>query len=289
MTSPPAQQIRAAVQAALDEDLSMGDITTSSLFPDPILGRGTIITHAPITVAGVAIARLVFTELDESLQILHAVQDGQQAEANSSILTIEGDARSILMGERVALNFLQHLSGIATLTHKFGQAIQAYPTKIFDTRKTIPGLRAIEKWAVRLGGGHNHRQSLGEGVLIKDNHLLLLQSQDIGITKACQLARERIPPNTQIIVEVQTVEEAQQAVEGKADVIMLDNMSPELVQEAVKIISHHAIIEVSGGINETTIVDMAAAGAQTISIGALTHSAPAADLSLDLIPLDSLA
>lgn len=289
MTAPPVQHIRSAVKAALDEDLSLGDITTASLFPDPILGRGTIIAHDSIIVAGVAVARLVFTELDESLQILPALHDGQQAHPNDTILTIEGDARSILMGERVALNFLQHLSGIATLTSRLGHAVQDYPTKIFDTRKTTPGLRAMEKWAVRLGGGHNHRQSLGEGVLIKDNHLLLLQSQGIGITMACRLARERTPPNTQVIVEVQTLDEVQQAVEGKADVIMLDNMSPDLVKKATAIISNHAVIEVSGGINQTNILEMAAAGAQTVSIGALTHSAPAANLSLDLIPLDPVS
>lgn len=289
MISPPAQHIRTAVQAALDEDLSLGDMTTASLFPDPILGRGTIIAHEAIIVAGVAVARLVFTELDESLQILPALHDGQRAQPNDTILTIEGDARSILMGERVALNFLQHLSGIATLTNQLCHAVKDYPTKIFDTRKTIPGLRAMEKWAVRLGGGHNHRQSLGEGVLIKDNHLLLLQSQGITIATACRSARERVPPHTQIIVEVQSLEEVQQALEGRADVIMLDNMTAELVRTASVLISDKAIVEVSGGINQNNISEMAAAGAQTISIGALTHSAPAANLSLDLVPLEPMS
>ncbi len=289
MIPPPAQQIRLAVRAALDEDLSLGDVTTAALFPDPLLGRGTILAHESLIVAGVVVARLVFSEVDESLQILQSLQDGRRAEAGSSVLTLEGDARSILMGERVALNFLQHLSGIATLTAQFREELRGYNTKVLDTRKTLPGLRALEKWAVRLGGGVNHRQSLGDGILIKDNHLALLRSQGIGVAAACRQVRERCAHAQRVIVEVQSLEQVKEALDGGADVLLLDNMTPESVREAVEVVKGRAMVEVSGGIRLDTAAVMAAAGAQALSVGALTHSAPAANLSLDLVPLDPSA
>ncbi len=285
MITPPLSQIRAAVRAALDEDLALGDVTTSALVPDPIHARGTILAHEPIVVAGVAAACRVFAEVDGSLLVRPLLDDGQRAEEGSTILTIEGDARSILMGERVALNFLQHLSGIATMTADFCRVLRGYGTKVLDTRKTLPGLRALEKWAVRLGGGWNHRHSLGDGLLIKDNHLAVLRAQQIGLAAACRRARERGPHGLRVIVEAHTLEDVREALEGAADVILLDNMNPESVRTAVDMIKDRALVEVSGGITLENAVQMAAAGAQTLSIGALTHSAPAANLSMDIVPV----
>lgn len=195
---------------------------------------------------------------------------------------IEGDGRSLLTAERVALNFMQRLSGIATLTGRFCEAVRGYPTRILDTRKTTPGLRALEKWAVRLGGGHNHRFSLSDGLLIKDNHLALLHAERVGLAQACRQARAAGPHGLKVIVEVQQLGEVKEVLSGEADVILLDNMTPSQVRQAVGRIKGRALVEVSGGITLANARDMAMAGADFLSIGALTHSAPASDLSLDL-------
>jgi nicotinate-nucleotide pyrophosphorylase (carboxylating) len=203
-------------------------------------------------------------------------------ESGTLVLEVSGDARSLLMAERVALNFLQRLSGIATFTASFANAIRDYRCRILDTRKTTPGLRVLEKWAVRLGGGFNHRQSLGDGILIKDNHVAVLRSHGIGIAPACRTARERGRHGLRIIIEVQTLEEAREALEGHADVVLLDNMSTHDIRRAVDMIKGRALIEVSGGITLKNVREMAAAGPDFISVGALTHSAPAANLSMDI-------
>jgi nicotinate-nucleotide pyrophosphorylase (carboxylating) len=187
-----------------------------------------------------------------------------------------------LKAERVAVNFLQRLSGIATLTAQFCAAVRGYPAKILDTRKTTPGLRTLEKWAIRLGGGKNHRFSLGDGLLIKDNHLALLGSTGFNVAAACRLAHTAAPHGLRIEVEAKTIPEVKAALAGKADIILLDNMSPALVQKAVTLIKGRALVEVSGGITLQNVRDMAQAGADFISVGALTHSAPAANLSMDL-------
>jgi nicotinate-nucleotide pyrophosphorylase (carboxylating) len=285
-TQAPLQQIRTAVKAALAEDLSLGDVTTAALFPEPVRARGTIIAHQPMTVAGIAVARQVFAQVDASLTVTRAVRDGARVRANAPVLIVQGDARSLLMAERVTLNFLQRLSGIATLTARFRDAIRGYRTRILDTRKTTPGLRALEKWAVRLGGGWNHRQSLGDGILIKDNHLSVLRAQRIGVAEACRLAKERGTQGLKIEVEAQTLDDVREALNGGADLILLDNMTPALVRRATAIIKDRASVEVSGGITLKTVHEMAASGADFISVGALTHSAPAADLSMDIVPVD---
>jgi len=282
----PFQQIRLAVKAALAEDLSLGDVTTAALFPEPVRARGTIIAHHPMTVAGIAVIRQVFAQVDPSLKIIRSVRDGDAVRTNASVLIVQSDARSLLMAERVALNFLQRLSGIATLTARFVSAVRGYRVKILDTRKTTPGLRALEKWAVRLGGGRNHRQSLGDGILIKDNHLAVLRAQDVGVAEACQLAKERGPQGLKIEVEAQTLDDVREALNGGADIILLDNMTPALVRQATAIIKDRALVEVSGGITLKNVHDMAMSGVDFISIGALTHSAPAADLSMDIVPVD---
>lgn len=285
MRPPSADQIQAAVRLALDEDLAAGDVTTAALFPDPVPARGTVTAHQPLILAGIAVAQAVFTGVDPELRVVHALGDGAKAKKGQVVLTVLGDARSLLMAERVALNFLQHLSGIATLTGRFCRAVRGSHATILDTRKTTPGLRLLQKWAVALGGGQNHRQSLGDGILIKDNHLLLLRGRHIGIAQACQMAREQAPHGHHIIVEAQTLQEVREAVQGAADVILLDNMPPSLVRKAVALIHGRALVEVSGGITLHNVREMAEAGADRISIGAVTHSAPAADLSMDIAPL----
>lgn len=285
MPSLPAAEIKRAVRVALDEDLAQGDVTTSALFPARTPGCGTITAQQDLVVAGLAAAVQTFLTVDSSLSITPLCKEGDVLVPNTSLMRIEGDGRSILKAERVALNFLQHLSGIATLTKKFCDAVRNYPVTILDTRKTIPGLRVLEKWAVTLGGGQNHRRSLGEGILIKDNHLALLKAQKKGIREACRQARKRASDNLSVIVEVESLADVRQAVAGKADVILLDNMTPQMVRQAVTIIRERALVEVSGGITLQNVREMAAAGPEFISIGALTHSAPAATLSLELQPL----
>jgi nicotinate-nucleotide pyrophosphorylase (carboxylating) len=282
---PDIQAIHKAVQQALTEDLAHGDVTTSALFPRAVPARATIVAHHRMTVAGLAVAREVFLTVDPSLRIVKSVTDGKTVPAETRVLVVEGDAQSLLMAERVAVNFLQRLSGIATLTAQFCTAVHGYQATILDTRKTTPGLRVLEKWAVHLGGGKNHRFSLGDGLLIKDNHLALLASKGIDVAAACRLARATAPHGMRIEVEAKTIHEVKAALAGKADIILLDNMSPALVRKAVDLIQKRALVEVSGGMTLQTVKDMAQAGADFISVGALTHSAPAANLSMDLAAL----
>ena len=286
MHLPPNQEIRAAVRLALAEDLALGDATTATLLSKPSRAKATIVAHEPLVVAGIAVAREVCAALDPEIRMIRAADDGSKTKTNGIVLVVEGDARSLLMAERVALNFLQRLSGIATLTARFCQATKGYPTRILDTRKTTPGLRALEKWAVRLGGGMNHRHSLGDGILIKDNHLALLRARGHSVTDACRLAREHGPHGLRIIVEAQSLPQVREALKGSADVILLDNMIPAQVREAAALIKGRALIEVSGGITLDIAGQMAASGADYLSIGALTHSAPAANLSMDIVAIE---
>ncbi len=288
MVTLPAADIRHAVRLGLEEDLAQGDVTTSALFSTPIPARAQIIAQQSLVVAGLAAAIQTFLAVDPSLRLSISRRDGEQAKDGDTLFHIEGDGRSILQAERVALNFLQHLSGIATLTQKFCHAVQGYPVNIMDTRKTIPGWRALQKWAVALGGGTNHRRALGDSILIKDNHLVLLHHDQRAIQTACRLANAHAPITMPIIVEVESLPEIRQALAGKADIILLDNMTPAMVRRAVKLINDRAVVEVSGGITLKNVQAMASAGPDRISIGALTHSAPAATLSLVLRPVPSL-
>jgi nicotinate-nucleotide pyrophosphorylase (carboxylating) len=279
----PIQKIRDAVRLALAEDVALGDATTAALFPIPVGAKGTIVAQQPLIVAGMAVAREVCAQIDPAIKIIRATDDGSKVKNNAIVLVVEGDGRSLLMAERVLLNFLQRLSGVATLTARFCQATKGYPTRILDTRKTTPGLRALEKWAVRLGGGVNHRHSLGDGMLIKDNHLALLHAQGRNVADACRLAREHGSHGLRIIVEAHSLAHVREALTGEADVILLDNMTPAQVRQAVAMIKGRALVEVSGGITLDIAGEMAAAGADYLSIGALTHSAPAANLSMDIV------
>lgn len=280
MATLPAAEIRRAVRQGLEEDLALGDATTASIFFSPVPARAEIIAQQPLVVAGMAAAVQTFLMVDPSLRLSVSKRDGDRAKNGETLLHMEGDGRSILQAERVALNFLQHLSGIATLTQRFCRAVRGYPAKILDTRKTLPGWRTLQKWAVSLGGGINHRRSLSDGILIKDNHLALLQHDRRPVEQACRLAHAHRPSALPIIIEVESLSDVRQALAGKPDIILLDNMAPKLVRRAVALIKKQALVEVSGGITLKNVRAMAAAGADRISIGALTHSAPAATISL---------
>lgn len=284
MVALPAVDIRRAVRVGLEEDLGQGDITTAALFSKPIPARARIIAQQPLVVAGMAAAIQTFIAVDASLKLTPSRRDGSHAKNGDTLLRIEGDGRSILTAERVALNFLQYLSGIATLTSRFCHAVRGYPVTILDTRKTLPGWRALQKWAMSLGGGTNHRMSLSDGILIKDNHLALMNHKKQTVLSACRIARAVSSKDKPVIVEVESLLDVRDAIQGKADIILLDNMTPAMVKQAVKLISGRALVEVSGGITLKNVRAMAAAGADRISVGTLTHSAPSATLSLVLKP-----
>ena len=282
MVRLPAADIRRAVRLGLEEDLGQGDVTTAALFQKPVPARAEIIAQQPLVVAGLAAAVQTFLAVDPTLTVTVVRRDGEPAKMGEPILLIAGDGRAILQAERVALNFIQHLSGIATLTHRFCRAVKGRSINIMDTRKTLPGWRAIQKWAVALGGGVNHRMSLGDGMLIKDNHLALLPRAPQTVRAACRLAKASTTGTMPVIVEAESLPEVRQALAGKADIILLDNMTPAMVRRAVTLIKGRAAIEVSGGITIKNVRAMAATGIHRISIGALTHSAPAVALSLVL-------
>jgi len=277
----PAAEIRRAVREGLEEDAAEGDVTTSALFRSAVPAQGRIVAQQELIVAGMTPAVQTFLAVNPSLVLTVLKKDGSRAANGDQLLRIEGDGRSILTAERVALNFLQHLSGIATLTGRFRQAVQGYPVEILDTRKTLPGWRALQKWAVALGGGTNHRRSLADGLLIKDNHLCLLSERD-PVRHACRTAKNRAHSRMPVIVEVESLSEVKQALAGQADIILLDNMTAAMVKTAVRLIKRRALVEVSGGVTLKNVRDMAAAGPDRISIGALTHSAPAAAMTLEI-------
>jgi nicotinate-nucleotide pyrophosphorylase (carboxylating) len=273
------------ISAAIEEDLAYGDLTSTLLIPPALFAHAKIIAKGNMIVAGVAVARHVFHAVDPSIKLTTHAGDGTIVQPSTPILTMTGKAQSLFQAERVALNFLQRLSGISTLTRQFCEAVRDYPVVIVDTRKTTPGLRALEKWAVRLGGGHNHRFSLHDGILIKDNHLMVLAAQKVNLIQACLRARQQAPHGLRICVEVETLTQVQQALKGKADVLLLDNMSPAQIRRAITIIQGRALVEVSGGITLNNVRDTAKADPDFISIGALTHSAPSMDLSMEITAL----
>ena len=283
----PSVDLESLVKTAFAEDAPFGDITTRTLIDPHLCTHAQFVAKQRCILAGVAILDFVYQVVDPKVVVTATVEDGDSLHAGSVFATLHGPAGSILTGERVALNFLQHLSGVATLTAQFCAAVRDYPTTLLDTRKTIPGLRQLEKWAVSLGGGTNHRLSLSDGLLIKDNHLALLGAQGTTLRDACRIAKERGPHHLHVCVEVETLEQVAQALDGGADVLLLDNMLPSLVQEAVGLIKRRAGTEVSGGVTLQNVREYAATGVDSISIGALTHSAPAVDISLNVIPPSS--
>jgi len=279
-----AEQLDRIIDTALDEDSGRGDITSESLIPRDLAGKASLIAKEKGVLAGGGVAGRVFYRVDPSLNITTLIPDGRALQPKDVIATIAGSVMSILRAERVALNFLQRLSGIASLTAQFVAAVGGLDARITDTRKTTPGLRMLEKYAVRTGGGHNHRLNLGDAVLIKDNHIAAMRALGLNLKDIVTKARENAPPGTTIEIEVTSTAEAREALRTGADTIMLDNMRPDEMRQAVKAIGGKAKVEASGGITLANVREVAATGVDIISIGALTHSPRALDISLELEP-----
>jgi len=276
-----AAEIRDAVKAALAEDVGTGDVTTLATVPPNLMARAVMRARQRLVVAGTAFAETVFQTLSRKIKIESVLSDGQIAGAGATILTISGPARPILTGERVALNFIQRLSGVATLTSEFVQAIRGTRAQILDTRKTTPGWRRFEKYAVACGGGTNHRQGLYDMALIKDNHLAALKNEKPNAIAAAIARAWRKYPKLKIEVEADSLDQVRQALNAGAEMILLDNMSLDELSQAVVMAEGLAKTEASGGINLKTIRPIARTGVDFISVGALTHSAPAVDIGLD--------
>jgi len=270
--------IRKLIEQALDEDIGPGDITSEATIRPESASIAVIIAKQDLVLAGLDVCCSVFHYLDPGIQISVFAQDGDKIIAGMEIAKLSGSTRSLLAGERVALNLLQHLSGIATLTTKYVDKCRGFKARVLDTRKTIPGMRILEKYAVHVGGGKNHRFGLFDGVLIKDNHIKAAG----GIAKAVESARKSAHHLLKIEVETKTLDEVREALAVKADVIMLDNMPIDVTREAVKIIDGCTLVEVSGNVTLDTIRQIAETGVDFISSGSLTHSAPAADISMKI-------
>jgi nicotinate-nucleotide pyrophosphorylase (carboxylating) len=274
---------RELLEIALREDVGSGDITSNSVVPADARARGTISSKDEGIVAGLEIAGEVFRMLDPEVDFRQLVSDGEQVHQRQELAIAEGSARAILTAERTALNFLQRLSGIATMTSKYVRAASGYHAKIIDTRKTTPGWRVLERYAVRAGGGHNHRFALYDAVLIKDNHIAAVGS----IVDAVARARERIPHTMTVEVEAEDLDQVREAIRSGADIIMLDNMDVGMMAEAVKLIDGKAVVEASGGIKLADIPAVAATGVDLISVGALTNSVMPLDISMSMTLLTS--
>ena len=266
---------------ALAEDLGQGDLTTRVTLPEEVRAQGTFNSKRRLVVAGLPVAQRVFKILDPALEWQGRVEEGAQVEPATPLASITGAARSLLAGERVALNFLQHLSGIATFARRLEEQLTGTRTEFLDTRKTLPGMRGLQKYAVRVGGGRNHRLRLDDGILIKGNHLRLTG----GIRIAVERALRQRPAGYHVEVEVTTREELEEAIRAGADGVLLDNMSPAEVRECVQQAAGRVRLEVSGGIDASNIRAYAEAGVGYISVGALTHSAVAADINFRIVPL----
>lgn len=268
-------------RAALDEDRAFEDVTTLSVVPAEARASAVMVARSAGVIAGLPLAVTVFELLSPDTKCRALVHDGTHVTANTPVLEIAGSARALLSAERVALNFAQRLSGIATLTARYVSAVRGTRAKILDTRKTTPGFRELEKYAVRCGGGANHRASLADAVLIKDNHLATLGGD---IALAVRRARERAPAGIQVEVECDAREQVVLAIAAGADVILLDNMTPDEMHACVALVNGTAIVEASGGISLESVRAAAESGVDWISVGALTHSVPALDLALDFRP-----
>jgi len=277
---PP--EVYQLIDAALTEDQTFNDPTTNSLIPPEIQGRGVLRAKAHGVLAGIDVALAVFSRVDPSLKVEALLSDRAVLSPTTDIAIVKGSAGSILRAERIALNFLQRSSGIASDTNRYVEAIKGSSARIVDTRKTIPGHRYLDKYAVRMGGGYNHRMNLADGILIKDNHIEALRSQEMGLKEVIQLALSKASHTIKVEVEVETLEAAQEALDAGAHIIMLDNMSVDMMREAMNIIQNQAVVEASGGITLETVGEVAETGVHLISIGGLTHSVTALDISLDL-------
>lgn len=273
------------VQLALQEDLNTaGDITSQAVIPSDLHSEADYIARQPGVLAGMPLCQLVVDAVDPTLKLKFHKRDGDQLHAKDRIATLAGPLRSLLVVERTSLNFLQRLSGIATLTSRFVAEVQGTGCQVLDTRKTTPGWRVLEKYAVRCGGGTNHRVGLYDAVMIKDNHLAGLREHGTPLAEAVRQAKQRVPPGTKIEVEVETLEQLREALSAHPDVVLLDNMQPEMLIEAVMLrnqLQPKVKLEASGGITLQTLSTVAKTGVDFVSVGALTHSAPALDIALD--------
>jgi len=269
-------QIDNIIMNALKEDMPLGDITTDNTIDSSSKSEGLFIAKESGIIAGLDVAERVFKLLDAEVSFTKNVEDGAHVNKGDIIARVEGNTRALLKGERTALNLLQRMSGIATKTNEFCRKISGLPAKIVDTRKTAPGLRYLDKYAVRVGGGQNHRYCLSDGVLIKDNHIKAAG----GIKNAVKMVKAQIPHTIKIEVETETLGQVKEALESGADIIMLDNMSLETMAEAVKLINKRALVEASGNVSLDRVYDIAATGVDIISVGELTHSVKAFDISL---------
>ena len=270
------------IDLAIQEDYCMGDVTTEALIPDKAAGTATIVADMDGILAGLDIALEIFTRMSQETETTKLVNDGSHLIKGQKIAVINGKLSSILTAERTSLNFLRKLSGVATETNKYVKAVEHTRAKIVDTRKTTPGFRLLEKYAVRTGGGHNHRHNLGDGILIKENHTRTLKSEGMTLTDIIQKARNNAPHTIKIEVEVEDLLQFEEAIEAKAELILLDNMSLADMTKAVNLCNGRALLEASGGINLQSVSEVAGTGVDLISIGALTHSSPDLDLSLDI-------
>ncbi len=268
------------IDLALDEDAGLGDVTSRAIFAAAHRSQAVLEARQDLVVCGGEVAAAVFARVDDALKVEIVVPDGERVGPGAILLRVAGPTASLLTAERTALNFIQRLSGVATLARRFADAVAGTKVRIVDTRKTTPGFRALEKYAVRCGGCYNHRSSLGEHVLIKDNHIAAAGS----LGRAVELARVAAPHGAKIEVETTNLDEIRAALAARAEVILLDNFRPDDVRAAVDLIAGAALVEISGGVRFETLRQYAVAGVDVISIGALTHSAPAADLSLTVVP-----
>ncbi len=270
--------LHSLILAFLREDVGRGDITSESIFSENEMGSAKLVARDSFTVAGVeSVAAEVFKIQNPTVICVDAVEDGTLSAPNLPLLTVSGPAVDLLKAERVALNLLQRLSGIATLTAQFVEKVRAYPVRITDTRKTAPGLRVLDKYAVRVGGGANHRFNLTDGVLIKNHHIAVCGS----IKYAVRMVRGEIPHTIRVEVETHTLEQVEECLSLGVDIILLDKMTPEIMSKAVRLINGRALVEASGGVNLKTVEAVAMTGVDIISIGALTHSAPFCDVGMD--------
>ena len=272
--------IQHLIEIALKEDIGSGDITTDNLIDPQLKGKGLIIAKESLVVAGLNVAKQVFQYLDSEVIFKSEYDDGDFLKKGDILVHVEGRLRALLSGERTALNFLQHLSGISTLVRSYVNEISDKNIRLVDTRKTTPGLRGLEKYAVRVGGAYNHRIGLYDGVLIKDNHIAAFG----GIKKAIDHIRSQVSHLLKIEVEVSDLDQVKEALESKADVIMLDNMTIKQIKEATAFIDNRAIVELSGGITKSELKSLSDTGVDIISVGALTHSARCVDISMQITP-----
>ncbi len=269
--------LRKTLRRFLAEDIGLGDVTSESIFLSQESGAARIMARESFVLAGSDVAREVFQTQNTAIEVEQIVKDGERVKSGDVLVVVRGSVVDLLKAERVALNLLQRMSGIATLTSKYVNAVQGYSVRVTDTRKTTPGLRMLEKYAVQVGGGNNHRFNLADGVMIKDNHIAACGS----IVAAVSRVREKVPHTLRIEVETDTLEQVRDCLECGVDIIMLDNMTPAQMYEAVELVNGRAIVEASGGITLENVREVAATGVDVISSGALTHSAPSCDIGMD--------